>query len=317
MEKRPLGNSGLQVAPLAFGGNVFGWTADEKTSFNLLDAFTEAGFNLVDTADNYSHWAPGNKGGESETIIGKWLRQSGKRHKVVIATKVGGAFPGGKKDLSKKYILKAAEDSLRRLQVDTIDLYQSHWDDDVTPVSETTEAYAQLVKEGKVAAIGASNLSPQRLQQSIDFSKEANLPQYQTLQPEYNLYNRQKFEQEYKVICEKEGLGVINYYALASGFLSGKYRTKEDAAKSARGAGIVKEYLNERGLRILKALDSVAQKHNTNAATVSLAWLIAQPLITAPIASATSVAQLHELIKATELKLSTEDLQQLDSASAY
>ena len=317
MEKRPLGNSGLQVAPLAFGGNVFGWTANEKTSFELLDAFTDAGFNLIDTADNYSHWAPGNKGGESETIIGNWLKQSGKRHKVVIATKVGGAFPGGKKDLSKKYILKAAEDSLRRLQVETIDLYQSHWDDEVTPVSETIDAYAQLVKEGKVKAIGASNLSPQRLQQSIDYSKEANLPQYQTLQPEYNLYNRQKFEQEYKAICERENLGVINYYALASGFLSGKYRTAADAAKSARGAGIVKEYLNERGLRILKALDSVAEKHNTNAATVSLAWLMAQPLITAPIASATSVAQLQELIKATEIKLSADDLTELDSASAY
>mgnify|MGYP003575939013 FL=1 len=317
MEKRPLGNSGLQVAPLAFGGNVFGWTANEKTSFELLDAFTDAGFNLIDTADNYSHWAPGNKGGESETIIGNWLKQSGKRHKVVIATKVGGAFPGGKKDLSKKYILKAAEDSLRRLQVETIDLYQSHWDDEVTPVSETIDAYAQLVKEGKVKAIGASNLSPQRLQQSIDYSKEANLPQYQTLQPEYNLYNRQKFEQDYKAICERENLGVINYYALASGFLSGKYRTAADAAKSARGAGIVKEYLNERGLRILKALDSVAEKHNTNAATVSLAWLMAQPLITAPIASATSVAQLQELIKATEIKLSADDLAELDSASAY
>ena len=317
MQKRPLGNSGLQVAPLAFGGNVFGWTADEKMSFELLDAFTDAGFNLVDTADNYSHWVLGNKGGESETIIGKWLKQSGKRDKVVIATKVGGAFPGGKKDLSKKYILKAAEDSLRRLQVETIDLYQSHWDDDVTPVSETMEAYAQLIKEGKVKVIGASNLSPQRLQQSIDYSKEAGLPLYQTLQPEYNLYNRQKFEQEYKSICEKEGLGVINYYALASGFLSGKYRTKEDAAKSARGESIVKEYLNSRGLRILDALDHVAQKHNTNAATVALAWLIAQPLITAPIASATSVEQLHELIKATELKLEQEDMEQLSSASAY
>jgi len=317
MEKRPLGNSGLQVAPLAFGGNVFGWTADEKTSFQLLDAFTDAGFNLVDTADNYAHWAPGNKGGESETIIGKWLKQSGKRGKVIIATKVGGAFPGGKKDLSKNYILKAVEDSLRRLQIETIDLYQSHWDDDVTPVNETLEAYAQLVKEGKVKVIGASNLSPQRLQQSIDYSKEANVPKYQTLQPEYNLYNRQKFEQQYKAICEKESLGVINYYALASGFLSGKYRTEADAAKSARGAGIVKEYLNERGLRLLKALDNVAEKHNTNAATVSLAWLIAQPLITAPIASATSLTQLQELFKATELKLSAEDLKELDDASAY
>ncbi|MGV3658261.1 MAG: aldo/keto reductase [Chitinophagaceae bacterium] len=317
MEKRPLGNSGLQVVPLAFGGNVFGWTADEKTSFNLLDAFTDAGFNLIDTADNYSHWAPGNKGGESETIIGKWLKRSGKRNKVVIATKVGGAFPGGKKDLSKAYILKAAEDSLRRLQVETIDLYQAHWDDEVTPVSETIEAFAQLVKEGKARAIGASNLSPQRLQQSINYSKEKGLPQYQTLQPEYNLYHRQKFEQEYLPICKAENLGVINYYALASGFLSGKYRTPADAAKSARGEGIVKQYLNERGLRILKALDEVAEKRGTNAATVSLAWLIAQPHITAPIASATSIEQLHELIKAATLQLSTEDIAQINEASAY
>lgn len=317
MEKRPLGNSGLQVAPLAFGGNVFGWTADEKTSFALLDAFTDAGFNLIDTADNYSHWAPGNKGGESEIIIGRWLKQSGKRNKVVIATKVGGAFPGGKKDLSKKYILKAAEDSLRRLQVETIDLYQSHWDDDVTPVSETMEAYAQLVKEGKVKAIGASNLSPQRLQQSIDYSKEANLPQYQTLQPEYNLYNRQKFEQEYEAICKKENLGVINYYALASGFLSGKYRTTADAQKSARGEGIVKTYLNERGLRILQALDEVAAKNNTDAAAIALAWLIARPTITAPIASATSTQQLQQLVKAASLKLDATDVELLNKASAY
>ena len=317
MEKRNLGNSGLQVAPLAFGGNVFGWTADEKTSFQLLDHFVEAGFNLIDTADNYSHWAPGNKGGESETIIGKWLRQSGKRDKVIIATKVGGAFPGGKKDLSKKYILKAAEDSLRRLQIETIDLYQAHWDDEVTPVGETMEAFAQLVKEGKVKAIGASNLSPQRLQQSIDFSKQAGLPVYQTLQPEYNLYHRQKFEQEYEPICKQENLGVLNYYALASGFLSGKYRTEADAAKSARGEGIVKTYLNDRGRRILQALDAVAEKHNTNPATVSLAWLIAHPSITAPIASATSIPQLQELITATNLQLSEADVQQLNEASAY
>ena len=317
MEKRNLGNSGLQVAPLAFGGNVFGWTADEKTSFALLDAFVDAGFNLIDTADNYSHWVPGNKGGESEIIIGKWLRQSGKRDQVVIATKVGGAFPGGKKDLSKAYILKAAEDSLRRLQIDTIDLYQSHWDDDVTPVSETMEAYAQLAQQGKVRMVGASNLSPERLQQSIDHSRQHSLPVYQTLQPEYNLYHRQRFEQEYLPICKKEGLGVLNYYALASGFLTGKYRTEADAAKSARGEGIVKTYLNERGLRILRALDEVAERTNTNPATVSLAWLIAQPTVVAPIASATSIDQLAELIKATSLQLSQEDLQQLNEASAY
>ena len=317
MEKRNLGNSGLSVAPLAFGGNVFGWTADEKTSFELLDAFVDGGFNLIDTADVYSHWAPGNKGGESEIIMGKWLQQSGKREKIIIATKVGGAFPGGKKDLSKNYIMKAAEDSLRRLQIETIDLYQSHWDDDTTPVEETMEAYAQLVREGKVKAIGASNLSPQRLQQSIDYCKIAGLPLYQALQPEYNLYARQKFEQEYLSICQKEGLGVLNYYALASGFLSGKYRTAADEAKSTRGDVIVKTYLNERGARILQALDDVAARNNTNAATVALAWLMAQPTITAPIASATSVEQLTDLMKAAELQLGQEDLQLLTTASAY
>lgn len=317
MEKRNLGNSDLQVAPLAFGGNVFGWTIDEKTSFQLLDAFVDGGFNLVDTADVYSHWAPGNKGGESETIIGKWLQQSGKREKVIIATKVGGAFPGGEKDLSKGYIMKAVEDSLRRLQTDTIDLYQSHWDDDATPVDETMEAYAQLVKEGKVKAIGASNLSPQRLQESIDYSKQAGLPVYQALQPEYNLYARHKFEQEYLPICKKEGLGVLNYFALASGFLSGKYRTPADAAKSTRGEGIVKTYLNDRGKRILQALDDVAARNHTNVATISLAWLMAQPTITAPIASATNVEQLGELMKAAALQLSKNDVQQLTEASAY
>lgn len=317
MNKRKLGNSGLAVAPLAFGGNVFGWTIDEKTSFRLLDAFVADGFNLIDTADVYAHWAPGNKGGESETIIGKWLQHRGQREKVLIATKVGGAFPGGEKDLSKAYIMKAAEASLRRLQTDVIDLYQSHWDDDTTPVDETMEAYAQLVKEGKVRALGASNLSPDRLQQSIDYSKRAGVPMYQALQPEYNLYARQKFEQEYKPLCEKEGLGVLNYFALASGFLTGKYRTKEDATKSTRGNDIVKTYLNSRGEQILKALDEVAARNNTNVATIALAWLLAQPFITAPIASATSVEQLAELTKAVELQLSNQDVQQLTEASAY
>lgn len=317
MEKRRLGNSGLEVAPLAFGGNVFGWTIDEKTSFALLDAFVDAGFNLIDTADVYAHWAPGNKGGESETIIGNWLKQSGKRENVVIATKVGGAFPGCKKDLSKGYIAKAVEDSLRRLQTDVIDLYQSHWDDENTPVEETMEAFAGLIREGKVRAIGASNLSPERLQQSINYSKKNGLPQYQSLQPEYNLYNRQQFEQQYEPICKAENLGVINYFALASGFLSGKYRTPADAAKSSRGEGIVKTYLNDRGLRIISALDSVAANHHTDAATVALAWLMAQPAITAPIASATSLTQLQELVKAAQLKLSAADIEVLTKASAY
>jgi aryl-alcohol dehydrogenase-like predicted oxidoreductase len=317
MEKRKLGSTGFEVAPLAFGGNVFGWTADEATSFQLLDAFVGEGFNLIDTADVYSHWKPGNKGGESETIIGNWIKKSGKRQQVIIATKVGGAMGQGKKDLSKKYILKAAEDSLRRLQTDYIDLYQSHWDDLETPVSETMEALAQLVKEGKVKALGASNLSAARLKESIAFSKQNGLPAYQTLQPEYNLYNRQQYEQEYEPICMAEGLGVINYFALASGFLTGKYRSEADIDKSQRGSDVVKKYLNDRGLRILQALDSVAARYHTTLASIALAWLLVRPSITAPIASATSLTQLHELVKATTLQLDAEAIHQLNEASAY
>lgn len=316
MQNRKLAN-GIQVAPLAFGGNVFGWTVDEKASFELLDAFVAADFNLVDTADTYSHWKPGNKGGESETIIGNWLKKRGNRDKIIIATKVGGAVGGGKKNLSKKHILQSAADSLRRLQTDYIDLYQSHWDDLDTPVEETIEAYAQLVKEGKVRAIGASNLSAERLLQSIEFSEKHGLPRYETLQPEYNLYDRQKFEQEYESICLQKGLGVINYYALASGFLTGKYRSQEDGSKSARGGGVVKKYLNERGLRILQALDDVAKRYSTNPASVSIAWLIARPGITAPIASATSVEQLNDLVKATQLQLDSDAIDTLNKASAY
>jgi aryl-alcohol dehydrogenase-like predicted oxidoreductase len=316
MEKRKLAE-GIYVAPLAFGGNVFGWTIDEASSFQLLDAFTGAGFNLIDTADVYSNWKPGNKGGESETIIGNWVKKRGNREKVVIATKVGGDMGQGKKSLDKKYILKAVEDSLRRLQTDYIDLYQSHWDDLDTPVEETIETFAQLVKEGKVKAIGASNLSAERLLQSIEFSEQNGLPRYETLQPEYNLYNRKKYEQEYEPICLQKGLSVLNYFALASGFLTGKYRTQEDVDKSARGGGVVKSYLNERGLRILNALDEVAKRYNTNPATVSLAWLIARPSITAPIASATSVQQLNELLKATQINLDKDAIDLLNKASAY
>jgi aryl-alcohol dehydrogenase-like predicted oxidoreductase len=317
MKKRKLGNSGLEVMPWAFGGNVFGWTADEKTSFQLLDAFEDAGFDLIDTADVYSNWAPGNKGGESETIIGKWIKQKGNRNKMIIATKVGGDMGQGKKDLSAKYIRKAVEDSLQRLQTDYIDLYQSHWDDLDTPVGETMEIFAQLVKEGKVRAIGASNLSPERLEESLQYSKEKNLPMYQTLQPEYNLYNREKYETQYEPICLQEGLGVINYYALASGFLSGKYRKEDDVNKSARGGGVVKKYLNERGLRILTALDEVAEQYQTNQASIALAWLLARPSITAPIASATSVEQVKELAKAFQLQLDAAAVEKLNKASAY
>jgi aryl-alcohol dehydrogenase-like predicted oxidoreductase len=314
MQLRQLGHSDLRVAPLMFGGNVFGWTADEPTSFALLDAFVDAGFNGIDTADSYSRWAPGHKGGESETIIGNWLKKSGKRDKVVIATKVG-ADMGEGKSVRKDYILRQAEASLKRLQIDTIDLYQTHWDDDVTPVEETLAAYAQLVAQGKVRVIGASNLTPARLKESLAASKKPGLPRYETLQPLYNLYDRLNFEADYAPICKQEGISVICYYALAAGFLTGKYRTVEDAAKNAARGGGMKQYLNDRGFRILKALDAVAARHAATPAQVSLAWLIAQPNVT-PIASATSMKQLEDILKAPRMALSREDLAELDKASA-
>jgi aryl-alcohol dehydrogenase-like predicted oxidoreductase len=317
MEKRKLGNSGLEAAPLALGTNVFGWTIDEPSSFAILDHFVEAGFNLIDTADVYSSWKPGNKGGESETIIGKWIRKSGKRDRIVLATKVGGSMNQGKVSLAKEYITKAVEDSLRRLQTDHIDLYQSHWDDLDIPVEEPLDTYAQLIKAGKVRAIGASNFSMERLQQAIDYSEQNGIPRYETLQPEYNLYNRAGFEKDLAPFCIEKGIGVINYFPLASGFLSGKYRSKEDASKSARGNGIVNRYLNERGFRILNALDKAAEKYATDPATIAIAWTMAQPFITAPIASATSVQQLQSLIKATEISLDQEAMQWLNDASNW
>ena len=316
MEKRRLGNSDLKVAPLAFGGNIFGWTADEKRSFELLDGFIGAGFNLVDTADVYSRWAPGNKGGESETIIGKWLKKHGNRNSVIIATKAGSDMGDGKKGVSKKYILQAAEASLQRLQTDHIDLYQTHFDDESTPVEETLEAYAQLVKEGKVRWIGASNMTPGRLLASLKASKDNGFPTYQTLQPHYNLYDREKFEAEYEQICLDHNLGVLNYYALASGFLTGKYRNENDFNKSARGGGMSK-YLNPRGFSILDALDNISAKYNTTQASVSLAWLMARKSITAPIASATNIDQLDSFVKAAVLQLTADDINLLDHASAW
>jgi aryl-alcohol dehydrogenase-like predicted oxidoreductase len=314
MIKRKLA-TGIEVAPLAFGGNVFGWTIDEERSFELLDAFADAGFNLIDTADVYSHWKPGNKGGESETIIGKWMKQRGNRNKVIIVTKVGGAVAGGKKSLTRQHILEAVDGSLQRLQTDYIDLYLSHWDDLDTPVAETIEAYAEIIKQGKVKAIGASNLSAERLVESLQYSEAHGLPRYEALQPEYNLYNRRKYEQEYEPICIEKGLGVINYYALASGFLTGKYRTPGDVEKSARGGGVVKTYLNDRGLRILNALDEVTTNYNTTPASIAIAWLIARPSITAPIASATSIEQLDDLVKAAQLQLDTQAIELLNKAS--
>ena len=316
MAHKTLGNSGISVAPLAFGGNIFGWTVDEKTSFQLLDAFTDAGLNLIDTADVYSRWVPGNHGGESETIIGNWVKQRGNRNKVVIATKGGADMGQGKKDTSKAYILKAVEASLLRLQTDYIDLYQTHWDDDITPVEETLEAYSQLVKEGKVRVIGTSNFSPERLKASLDASAKHGYPRYETLQPLYNLYDREVFEKELEAICLGNNVGVINYFSLASGFLTGKYRSEADLGKSQRGGGI-KKYLNERGFSILKALDEAAEQYNTAQASIALAWLIARPSVTAPIASATSIGQLGALVAATQLTLSAETIAALDEASKW
>ena len=315
MKKRRLGNSELEIAPLAFGGNVFGWTANEQTSFELLDAFVAAGFNLIDTADVYSAWAQGNRGGESETIIGKWLKRSGKRENVIIATKVGMEMQG-RKGLSKSHILQSAEDSLRRLQTDYIDLYQSHRDDPDTPLEETLEAYAELIEQGKVRAIGASNYSAERLKESLLTSEQNSLPRYESLQPLYNLYDRAPFEEELEPLCLEKNVGVISYYSLASGFLSGKYRSESDLDKSPRGGG-VKKYLNERGFRILGALDEVSKREKATPARVALAWLIARPAVTAPIASATSLEQLNDLIEATKLELDEGSLRLLDEASAW
>jgi aryl-alcohol dehydrogenase-like predicted oxidoreductase len=315
MQKRRLGNSSLQIAPLMFGGNVFGWTADEAMSFKLLDGFVAAGLDAIDTADVYSKWAPGNKGGESEIIIGKWLKARGNRAKVVIATKAGNEMGPDKKGLSKAYILKAVEDSLKRLQTDYIDLYQSHVDDPATPVEETLSAYQQLIAQGKVRVIGCSNFTPARLTESLEVSSAKSLPRYESLQPHYNLYERAGFEAELEPLCLKEKVGVIPYYSLASGFLTGKYRSEADFGKSPRG-GSMKSYLNERGLRILKALDEVAARVRSKPGPVALAWLMARPSITAPIASATNMAQLEDLVTATQLQLDAAAIKQLDTASA-
>ena len=314
MEKRKLGNSGLEVMPLAFGGNVFGWTIDEKTSFEILDAFTASGLNFIDTADVYSRWKPGNEGGESETIMGNWLKKNGNRDKVIIATKVGADMGSGKRSLARDYILKAVDASLKRLQTDYIDLYQSHYDDPETPQDETLQTYAELIKAGKVRAIGASNYSPERLTEALKISAEKGIPHYQSLQPEYNLFTRNSFEKELQPICLENNLGVIPYYALASGFLTGKYRSEADLGKSPRGGGVQK-YLNERGFRILNALDEVSEELNANPAQVSLTWLMHQPGITAPIASATNLEQLNDLVKATRLKLDQASLEKLNQAS--
>jgi len=315
MEKRILGKSDLSIAPVVFGGNVFGWTIDEQKSFEILDHFVESGFNFIDTADVYSRWKPGNEGGESEKIIGNWLQKHNKRQDVIIATKVGSDMGSGK-SLKKDYIINEVEHSLTRLKTDYIDLYFSHFDDEATPVEETLGAYETLIKEGKVRWIGASNFSADRLKESLIFSNEHNLPRYEVYQPGYNLFDREEFEQEHEKICLEHGLGVITYYSLASGFLTGKYRSEDDLKKSQRGGG-VKKYLNERGFRILDALDKVAEKHNVELASVALAWLINHPSITAPIASVTDLSQLKSFTEAANLKLSPEDISLLDKASIY
>jgi aryl-alcohol dehydrogenase-like predicted oxidoreductase len=313
MKLRPLGRSPLQVAPLAFGGNVFGWSADEPRSFELLDAFVDHGFNLIDTADVYEAWVPGNEGGESETIIGNWLKQSGKRDRVVIATKVGkwARYPG----LAPTNIKEAVEDSLRRLKTDHIDLYQSHEDDAKVPLEETLRAFDDLVKAGKVRVIGASNYSRNRLADALTTSASKSLSRYESLQPEYNLMDRAGFEEGLQPLCVKEEVGVISYYSLASGFLSGKYRSEADLEKSKARGGTVKKYLDARGHRVIGALDEVAEAHGAKPAQVALAWVMAQPAISAAIASATTVDQLDELATSAALVLSAAELKRLRDAS--
>ena len=318
MQKRPLGDSGLQTAPLVFGGNVFGWTADRDRSFALLDAFVDAGFNAIDTADAYSRWVPGHSGGESETIIGEWLKARGRRDDVLILTKVGSPMgqngDDDRKDLSPGWIERAAEDSLRRLQTDVIDLYQSHWMDETTPTEDTLRAYERLIQAGKVRAIGASNHTAARLREALDVAEAKALPRYRTVQPHYNLYSRDTFEGDLQDLAVAEGLGVITYFSLESGFLSGKYRTVADLEGSTRGAGL-KDRFNARGVRILAVLDAVARRNEATSAQVSLAWLLSRPGVTAPIVSATSLEQLADTLKAATLELSDADLAELTEAS--
>lgn len=317
MSKRELGRSGIQVPVLTFGGNVFGWTVDQSASFSLLDALLDNNLNFIDTADVYSRWVDGNQGGESETIIGNWLKKTGKRDQIVLATKVGKPMGEGKVGLSPRYIKEAVEASLKRLQTDYIDLYQSHDDDADTPLAESLAAFDALIKEGKVRAIGASNYSAPRLAEALKVSKDNGLARYETLQPLYNLYDRKVYEEALEKVVTENGVGVINFYGLASGFLTGKYRTKADASKSKRGESVIERYLDDRGLKVLKGLDQVAEKHGVQPGQVALAWQIARPSITSPIVSATSLQQLNELAQAATLRLDDDDIQTLNDASAW
>ncbi len=315
MQLRRLGHTDLDIAPLVFGGNVFGWTADQKTSFAVLDRFAAAGLNAIDTADVYSSWAPGNKGGESETIIGEWMKARGNRGRIIVVTKVGSPMGKDKEGLSARYIEEAVEASLKRLKTDMIDLYLSHWPDIATPIDETLGAYQRLIGKGKIRWCGGSNLNVKLLEAALVAAKAKGLPRYEALQPEYNLADRHEFESGLAGLCEREEIGVITYFSLAKGFLSGKYRTEADLTKSPRGDG-VKAYLNPRGIRILDALEAVAARHKAKPAEVALAWVMARPGVTAPIASATSVEQVDSLVRATELTLTSADMAALNEASA-
>ena len=315
MQRRKLGESGLEIAPLVFGGNIFGWTVDKNTSFSLLDAFVAAGFNCIDTADVYSRFVPGHEGGESETVIGHWLRARGKREDIIVATKVGNSMGGDRTGLSKRYIVQAVEDSLTRLQTDYIDLYQTHRDDPQAPLEETLRAFESLIQSGKVRAIGASNYSGARLAEALQVSDKNGLPRFQTLQPLYNLYDRSEYETELEPVCVANSISVITYFSLASGFLTGKYRSLEDLKKGQRGA-LVEDKLNPRGLKILAALDEVSAELDSTPTRVSLAWLLARPSVTAPIASATSLRQLDDLLASTRLVLSASAIERLNRASA-
>ncbi len=314
MQKRTLGKSSLKVSPICFGGNVFGWTANEAASFKLLDGFAAAGGNFIDTADTYSKWVPGNKGGESETIIGKWLKRRGGRENLIIATKCGMEMPGVGSGLSRAHITRSIEASLKRLQTDYVDLYQSHADDAATPFTDSLDTYARLIKAGKVRYIGASNFTATRLAESLDVARTHKLPAYVSLQPEYSLVKRMGYEAELEALCRKENVGVIGYYSLASGFLSGKYRPGAAASGSPRAA-MASGYLDARGLRILAALDEVAAAHHTNLTRIALAWLMARPGVTAPIVSATTLAQLHDLTASVDVQLSGAQIAALNTAS--
>jgi len=318
LNKRKLGIADLEIVPLIFGGNVFGWTLDTTESFRILDAFVDAGFDSIDTANNYSHWVPGHQGGESETIIGEWFKARGNRSKIILMTKVGGRFNYSEKpNVKASYILEQVEHSLRRLQTDYIDVYQTHYDDKETPVDETLRAYEDLIQQGKVRYIGASNISPQRLLESLDTAQKNNLPSYISLQPEYNLYDREGYENLYKKIALEKQLAVIPYYSLASGFLSGKYRSQKDFSKYTRGEGIVNKYWNERGQCILKALDEVSEAYSTSPSAIALAWLLAQDTITAPIASATKDSHIQSFVEAMQLNLDKQAVDKLNKASEY